>query len=121
MLSKAADTQKDEVVIENGKVTLYEFEDINTNINSYTYYENKNLVVDYWKLVNSYEDEYFITIEKDNLDDLLYSLHLTNNNQVQLLLTIAEKFSGKDCFKNFKEHLEINKIKYETSVRHDDK
>lgn len=121
ILSNPAENQKSNAVFEGGRITLCEFSDFNTNINSYAYFENEDFVVDYWMLGSSYENEYFITIKKDRLVELLYSFHIINNNRDKLLLTIAKNFSGKDCFKNFEAHLKSNKIKYDLSVRHDEK
>ncbi len=102
------------------KVTLYEFKDNNLDINSYAYFEKKNLVIDYWKLSNRYEDEYFITIKKDQLRKLYIEFEIMTENKSELLIKIFNTFKGEDCFSKLKAFLTMKCISFESSVRHDE-
>ena len=99
------------------KVTLFEFKDNNLDINCYAYFENQNLVIDYWKLSDRYEDEYFITIKKDQFRKLYREFEITNENKSDLLIKILNTFKGQDCFSKLNTFLTMKNISFENSVR----
>ena len=103
------------------EVTLYEYEDSNINITSYAYFEKGNLVVDYWKLADNYEDEYFTIVTNENLSQLYQELEIENENKSELLITLRNVFKGDKCFEKVKDFLKIKNIPFENIVRHDEK
>ncbi|MSP85745.1 MAG: hypothetical protein EXR18_07985 [Flavobacteriaceae bacterium] len=100
--------------------TLYEYQDSDFNINSYAYFEKDNLVVDYWKLADNYEDEYFTIVTKENLAQLYRELEIENENKAELLIALMNAFKGENCFEKVKDFLELKNIPFENNVRHDD-
>ena len=123
---KMAETEENKIrdfksKMKKNEITLYEFNDANININSYVYYENENLVVDYWKLGDHYEDEYFIIVSKSDLNKLFNEFEIQNQNKAELLIVIHNIFKGENSFNSFKEYLSIRKIHFENLVRHDER
>jgi hypothetical protein len=106
----------DKPIIEKNQVTLYEYRN-RVVINSYAYFEAEKLIVDYWKLSNSYEDEYFVTVDKNNVEFLFKEFKIYDANKAELLIAISNAFRGEDCFEKFKKYLKQNKIPFENSVR----
>lgn len=115
------DISDEKIVISKGEVTLYEFEDINTNISSCAYFEDENLVIDYWVLGNKYEDEYFMTIQKNQFEKLYSLFQIDKQNRNEILKAFAIKFKGQGCFKDAQSYLEINSIEFDIRVRHDER
>jgi hypothetical protein len=114
------DVSAEKIVISRGKVCLYEFEDTNTNMNSYAYFESENLVIDYWVLGNKYEDEYFMTIQKNQFEKLYSVLQINEKNRNEILKALAMKFKGQGCYKDIQNYLEINSIEFGVRVYHDE-
>jgi hypothetical protein len=106
---------------EISEVTLYEYQDSDFNINSYAYFEKDNLVVDYRKLTDNYEDEYFTIVTKENLVLLYRELEIENEDKTELLIALMHEFKGENCFQKVKDFLALKNIPFENSVRHDDK
>lgn len=104
--------------IEKNQVKLYEYKGSSIDINSYAYFEAENLVIDYWKLGDDYEDEYFITVLKKNINILYKEFEIHGENNAELLIAILNAFKGENSFENFKNYLAINKIPFENGVRH---
>lgn len=115
------DISNEKIVIYEGKVTLYEFEDINTHTNSYAYFEDENLVIDYWVLGNKYEDEYFMTIQKNQFEKLYSLFQIDKKNRNEILKAFAIKFKGQGCYKDAQSYLESNSIEFDIKVRHDER
>lgn len=115
------DISDEKIVISKGEVTLYEFEDINTNINSYAYFEDENLVIDYYVLGNKYEDGYFMTIQKNQFEKLYSLFQIDKQNRNEILKAFAIKFKGQGCYKDAQSYLEINSIDFDIRVRHDER
>ena len=107
--------------IEKNQVTLYEYQDHRININSYAYFEKENLVVDYWKLSDNYEDEYFTLVKKENLDQLYREFEIKNENKAELLIGLMNAFKGENCFEKVKEFFKLKNISFENIIRHDEK
>ena len=103
------------------EVTLYEYIDSSFNINSYAYFEEEDLVIDYWKLASRYEDEYFVTIKGNDLKLLYRKLEIQPNSKSELLKKISDIFKGPDCFDNVKLFLNKNQILFESRVLHDER
>jgi hypothetical protein len=107
--------------LKRNEITLYEFTDARININSYVYFEEENLVVDYWKLGDNYEDEYFIMVSKSDLNKLFNEFEIKNHNKAELLIVIYNIFKGENGFNSFKEYLSLSQIPFENRVRHDER
>jgi hypothetical protein len=102
-------------------VTLFNHEDYPLSIESCAYFEDENLVVDYWVLTDNKELELFIIVEEKNLK-YLYSEFCPNNQfKIRLLKAISELFTGKRCFDNFQYFLDKRNITYVERHRHDSK
>ena len=109
----------EEIKVEKNQVVLYEFKNSNESINSYAYFDKEDLVIDYGILGGDYEDEYFITIKEKHLIYLFDAFLIESKNKAELLIGIMNAFKGKRCFNRVKEYLELKKIPFENSVRHD--
>ncbi len=107
--------------IEKNKVTLYEYHDLKVNINSYAYFENENLVVDYWILTYNSENEYVTLIKKENLDKLYREFKIEDENKAELLIGLMNAFKGEKCFEKLKEFLNLKNISFDNTVQHDEK
>jgi hypothetical protein len=116
-LPKQEKKEKD-IVLEKNQVTLYEYKDRNVNINSYAYFEKDDLVIDFWKLGNNSEIEYFIVVKKDRLEKLYKAFKIENENKAELLIGLMNAFKEEDCFEKVKGFLELKNIPFEKSVRH---
>lgn len=112
-------SRKKEIKIEKNEVTLYKYSDHNININSYAYFLEGNLVVDYWKLGVSYEDEYFTEVKSENLQKLYSEFQIENENKAELLIGLLNAFNGEKCYDNIKEFFEQKEIPFQNSVRRD--
>jgi DNA repair exonuclease SbcCD nuclease subunit len=112
-------SKRKEIKIEKNQVTLYEYRDHNININSYAYFLEGNLVVDYWKLAGSYEDEYFTEVKSENLQKLYSEFQIENENKAELLIGLLNAFNGEKCYDNIKEFFEQRDIAFQNSVRRD--
>ena len=113
--------KKDPITIQTEQVTLYE----NNNnpsvyVNSYAYFEKNHLVVDFWKLGYSYEDEEFIVVNERFVPLVYKEFNIKTENKFQLLIGILNAFSGKGCFQKYEEFLNSKKIPHGFRVRHDD-
>jgi hypothetical protein len=95
------------------EVLLYEYSDTSVNINSYAKFENGELIVDYWKLGNSYEDEEYITIKSEHLFNLYDNFKLEYTNSEGLLQCILKTFRGEDCFAKFETFLKSKHIPFQ--------
>jgi len=107
--------------IKKNEVTLYEYKDSEININSFAYFEKDDLVVDFWKLGNNYEDEYFTIIKKDQLGKLYEEFLISNENRAELLIVLFNAFRGEHCYENVREYLKIKNILFESKARHDNR
>ncbi len=105
--------------IEKNEVTLYEYKDSKVKINSLAYFEKDELVVDFWKLSNNHEDEYFLIIQKDQLEKLFNYFLIPNENRAELLIGILNGFKGEDSFERFEEFLKIKNILFKSRGGHD--
>ena len=107
------------------EVTLYDYKDSRVNINSYAYFDQEDLVIDYWKLGDRYEDEYFVTIKGNELKSLCRKLEIQFNSssesKSELLKKLENIFKGSDCFLNVKLFLDKNQISFEQKVNHDER
>ena len=116
---------KQKPILIKTEVTLYEYSDSSVNINSYAYFDHEDLVIDYWKLGDRYEDEYFIIIKGNNLKLLYRKLEIqfiTNSEaKSKLLDKLLGVFKGSDCFFNVKLFLDKNQISFEQKVLHDER
>jgi hypothetical protein len=117
---KEEKVEEKDVVLEKNEVTLYEYKDSNVNIKSCTYFEKDDLVVDFWKLGNNYEDEFITIVKKDQLENLYKALEIEIENKAELLKGLMNAFKGKDCFEKVKGYLELKNISFENNVRHDE-
>ena len=81
-------------VPEKLKVTLYEYQDSDLNINSYAYFE---------------------TLQKD-----YFFLGHKNNNRALLLVKLVNTFSDDNCFEKVKSFLSLNNVLFENNARHDE-
>jgi hypothetical protein len=115
------DVTKTLSVGEKLEVALYEYRNGTLNINSYAYFEKDDLVIDYWKLSDKREDEYFITVKKENLETLCKKLETENNNKELLLNELLNEFSGVNCFEKVKSFLTLNNIMFEFNERYDER
>jgi hypothetical protein len=111
---------KSKPVVEKLKVTLYEYQDSDLNINSYAYFEKEDLIIDYWQLSANYEDEYFLTIKNEHLGMLYSKFEIENNNRALLLVKLVNTFSDDNCFEKVKSFLSLNNILFENNARHDE-
>ena len=107
-------------VPEKLKVTLYEYQDSDLNINSYAYFEKEDLIIDYWKLSANYEDEYFLTVKNEHLGMLYSKFEIQNNNRTLLLTKLVNTFSDENCFEKVKSFLSLNNVLFENNARHDE-
>ena len=106
-------------VPEKLKVTLYEYQDSDLNINSYAYFEKEDLIIDYWQLSAKYEDEYFLTVKNEHLGMLYSKFEIQNNNRALLLVKLVNTFSDENCFEKVRSFLSLNNILFENNARHD--
>ena len=102
------------------EVTLYDYQDASLNINSYAYFENDDLVIDYWRLDYRTEDEYFVTVKKENLGILYSVLEIEEDRKQLLLAKLSSTFSDVNCLDNLKSFLSLNNIAFDFSVHHDE-
>ena len=106
------------IKIEKNRVTLYEYRDHRININSYAYFEKENLVVDFWKLGDNYEDEYYIQVNKENIGRLYREFEIKNENKAELLIGLVNAFNGEKCFEEIQEFFNLKNIPSENSIRY---
>lgn len=112
--------KKEDIEIRTNQVTLYEFSNPNISVNSYAYFEKNDLVVDYWKLGYSYEDEEFIVVNERFVSLVYKEFKIVSENKFQLLIGILNAFNGKGSYEKFEEFLKSKNIPYGYRVRHDD-
>ncbi len=114
--------KKNEVklAIKKNEVTLYEYKDHRISINSYAYFDEDNLVVDYWTLSDKYEDEYFTRVKKENLNLLYREFEIDKENEAELLIALRNAFKGENCYDKIKEFFIQKNIPFLNSVQHDE-
>ncbi len=106
--------------INNNEVVLYEYKSMELNINSYAYFENENLIIDYWKLGGNYEDEIFITIENQDIVRLYKEFNVDADTSIKrelLLQSILKAFNGESCFRKIEKFLIEKNIPHSKSAR----
>lgn len=103
------------------QVTLYDNGGGSVYVNSYAYFEKEDFVVDFWKLGYSFEDEYYLIVDKKNVSLLYKEFKIESENKSDLLIGILNAFNGKDCFEKYEKFLEFKKIPHNNNVRHDEK
>jgi hypothetical protein len=95
-------------------VILYEYAEMPIYINSRAYFEKENLIIDYWKLANDYEDEFFLTIEEPYLLKLYQEFDIKDKNKRALLKELLLEYEGdEDCFNKIIQFLEDKHILYD--------
>ena len=112
--------EKETLIVRTDQVTLFENDNPNVYVNSYAYFEKNDLVVDFWKLGYSYEDEEFIVVNERFVPLVYKEFKIESENKYQLLIGILNAFNGKGCFQKYEEFLESKKIPHGFRVRHDD-
>jgi hypothetical protein len=97
-------------------VILFEYAKMPIYMNSRAYFEKENLIIDYWKLANDYEDEVFLTIKEPYLIKLYQEFDIKDKNKRALLNELLLEYEGdEDCFKKIIQFLEDKHIVYNKS------
>jgi hypothetical protein len=104
-------------VIETNQVTLYEYKDANTNINSFAFFADDELKIDRWVLTDRYEDEYTVSIKEEGLSKL--DSFFNGATQAELLIGLHNAFKGEKAYTLAKKWLNENNIEYQEWVRRD--
>ena len=99
---------------------MYEVSGTNAYVNSYAYFEGNDLVVDFWKLGNRYEDEDFIIVKERFVPLVFREFNITSESKSELLIGILNAFNGDNCFEKFESFLKSKNIPFGFEVRHDD-
>lgn len=99
------------------EVVLYQSQGNGVDINSYAYIDDGNLVVDYWKLGYTYEDEYYVTVAKKDLHLLYREFSISTTNDVELLAAILSAFKGERSLDSYTEFLRAKQIPFTSSAR----
>ena len=95
-------------------VILFEYAKMPIYMNSHAYFEKENLIIDYWKLANDYEDEVFLTIEEPYLIKLYQEFDIKDKNKRALLNELLLEYEGdEDCFNKIIQFLEDKHILYD--------
>jgi hypothetical protein len=106
-------------VRETDELTLYEYHDARLDMNSKVYFDNRGLIIDQWKLTDTYEDEESMIIRPAQLAGLFSEFNIANYNKKKLLVRLLKAFKGEDGFTKAKSFLDKSNIKYDTSARYE--
>lgn len=108
----------DKSVWQKGEITLYEYKDASVNIDSKAYFEKEDLVIDYWILSERYEDEYLLTVKKEQLIKLCHKCEPNIKSKSELWQFLLDNFKGENAFWDVKKYLELKGISFDNGVRH---
>ncbi|OFY84536.1 MAG: hypothetical protein A3F72_14115 [Bacteroidetes bacterium RIFCSPLOWO2_12_FULL_35_15] len=108
------------VPVDPFRINLFEDRGNDVYLDSCAYFNEEGLTVEYGEMGRRsyYEDEYYITVKKDDLHLLYKEFKVVNEEKVELLQAILKSYNDKDCFKNFKAFLELKNIPFDNGVRH---
>lgn len=104
------------------KITLFQFDSSDININIQAYFEKEKLVIEGYDIGKRVNDawgdsdyEYKTTIPGDEVIKLYPLFEVNNGEKFALLKAIAGKYNTNVCYSEFLDFLEKNRIRSEGS------
>jgi hypothetical protein len=94
------------------EITLCDFKDASVAFDIFACFLDGRLIVDYWRLGSSTEDEYQLIVSGEHLERLFQEFKIENQDQAKLLIGLGNSFSGKDCYNRIKEFLTYKQIEF---------